>query len=191
MEIENLLAVRTKEDLRVWLCEKGRTERSCCVIVSKKPTPGILLYLDAVEQALCFGWIDGTTKKYSETEFAHRLSPRRPKSSWTELNKERARRLERLGLMTAEGRNVLPDLHPDSFRIDPLIEQRLKENAVVYEHFTKFPVLYRTVRIDTIQSYKKDAELFNKRLDKFIKFTRQNKMYGQWHDDGRLLEGLN
>lgn len=54
------------------------------------PTPDVLLYLDVVEEALCFGWIDGVKKKISETELAQRLS---------ELNKERVRRLEKLGLM--------------------------------------------------------------------------------------------
>ncbi|MFD2334598.1 YdeI family protein [Cohnella sp. GCM10020058] len=188
MEIKNLLAVNTIEALRAWLRDNGGTEKECWVVVGMKPASDALLYLDVVEQALCFGWIDSTKKKISETEVAQRLSPRSRKSAWTELNKARVRRLERLGLMTEAGRNVLPDLRPEAFKIDPVIEQRLQADATAYENFAKFPALYRTVRIDTIQSNKKDAELFNKRLDKFIQCTRQNKMYGQWHDDGRLLE---
>jgi len=58
-----------------------------------------------------------------ETELAQRLSPRSKNSSWTELNKERVRRLERLGLMRKEGREALPDMDPESFRIDAVIEQ--------------------------------------------------------------------
>ncbi|MFC3800868.1 YdeI family protein [Cohnella sp. GCM10012308] len=187
MEIKNLLAVNTVEALRSWLRDHGGTEKECWVVVGMKPASDTLLYLDAVEQALCFGWIDSTKKKISETEVAQRLSPRSKKSAWTELNKARVRRLERLGMMTEEGRRVLPDMRPDAFRVDPVIEQRLQADAAAYENFAKFPALYRTVRIDTIQSYKHDIELFDKRLDKFIQFTRQNKMYGQWHDDGRLL----
>ncbi|CAI6079410.1 hypothetical protein COHCIP112018_02764 [Cohnella sp. JJ-181] len=186
--MENLLSVRAKEDLRAWLCENSRTEKSCWVVVRMTPTPDTLLYLDAVEQALCFGWIDGTKKKIAETALAQRLSPRSQASSWTELNKARVRRLEKLGRMTEEGRRVLPDLRQDAFRIDPVIERRLMEDAKAYEHYSKFPDLYKTVRIDTIQSYKKDSERFNKRLDKFIAYTRLNKMYGQWNDNGRLLE---
>ena len=174
--------------MRIWLQENGKIERFCRVSVSMKPVSGRLLYLDAVEEALCFGWIDGVKKKVSATELAQRLSPRSKKSSWTELNKERVRRLEKLGLMRDEGRRVLPDMNPESFRIDKAIEQRLKEDKQIYENFMAFPELYRRIRIDTIQSYKNQPELFAGRLDKFLTNTRENKMYGQWNDNGRLLD---
>ena len=134
-----------------------------------------------------FGWIDGIKKKISETESAQRISPRRKKSNWTELNKERVRRLEKLGLMTEAGLKVLPDMCPESFIIDQVIETRLKEDDQVYQNFLSFPELYRRIRIDNIQSYKNDQELFNRRLTKFIENTRANKLYGQWNDNGRLL----
>ncbi|TVY03121.1 YdeI/OmpD-associated family protein [Cohnella terricola] len=188
MEINNLIPAKRREDLRFWLQENGKTEKSCWVVVCMTPTPDRLLYLDAVEVALCFGWIDGVKKKISETELAQRLSPRGKTSSWTELNKERARRLEKLGLMTDEGRRVLPDLDHHSFNIDEVIEQRMKEEEQVYNHFMAFPDLYKKVRIDTIQSVKNQPELFRNRLDKFITNTRENKMYGQWNDNGRLLD---
>lgn len=79
---------------------------------------------------------------------------------WTELNKERVRRLEKLGLMRDEGRRVLPDMDHNSFRIDEDIEQRLKEEKQVYDNFMAFPDLYKRVRIDTIQSNKNQPELF-------------------------------
>ncbi|MFB5762486.1 YdeI/OmpD-associated family protein [Paenibacillus medicaginis] len=188
MEIENLITVKSREDLRNWLQENGKTEKFCWVVVSMTPAPNTLLYLDAVEEALCFGWIDGVKKKISDTELAQRLSPRSPKSSWTELNKERVRRLEKLGFMSDEGRKVLPDMGHDSFKIDPIIEERLKEDRQVYENFLAFPALYQRIRIDTIQSIKNQPDLFESRLDKFITNTKENKMYGQWHDHGRLLD---
>ncbi|MBD2869155.1 YdeI/OmpD-associated family protein [Paenibacillus arenilitoris] len=188
MEIENLIPIKSREELRAWLEENGKTEKFCWVEVSMAPTPDTLLYLDAVEECLCFGWIDGIKKKIAETGPAQRLSPRSPISSWTELNKERVRRLEKLGFMRDEGRKALPDMDPDSFKIDKVIEQRLQEERQVYENFLAFPALYRRVRIDTIQSVKNDPELFKSRLDKFLTNTRENKMYGQWHDNGRLLD---
>ncbi|MEN1988056.1 MULTISPECIES: YdeI/OmpD-associated family protein [Paenibacillus] len=188
MEMDHIIPVKSREDLRIWLQNHCKTEKSCWVLVRMKPKSDTLLYLDAVEEALCFGWIDGVKKKISETELAQRLSPRSKKSSWTELNKERVRRLEKLGLMTDEGRKVLPEMDYDSFRIDPVIEHRLREEKQVYENFLSFPDLYKRVRIDTIQSNKKQPELFKSRLDKFISNTRENKMYGQWNDDGRLLD---
>ncbi|PUA38747.1 thymidylate synthase [Paenibacillus elgii] len=188
MEIENLITVKSRDDLRVWLQENCKTEKSCWVTVSITPNSDTLLYLDAVEESLCCGWIDGVKKKISETELAQRLSPRSKRSSWTELNKERVRRLEKLGFMRDEGRKVLPDMGRDSFKIDRVIEQRLKEEKQVYENFMAFPDLYKRVRIDTIQSNKNQPQLFRSRLDKFITNTRENKMYGQWHDHGRLLD---
>ncbi|CQR53315.1 YdeI/OmpD-associated family protein [Paenibacillus riograndensis] len=187
MEIENLIPVKSREDLRNWLQDNGKTEKCCWVLVSLTPIPDVLLYLDAVEEALCFGWVDGVKKKISETELAQRLSPRSKKSSWTELNKERVRRLEKLGFMRDEGRRVLPDMDHHSFTIDKDIEQRLKEEKQVYENFMAFPDLYQRVRIDTIQSYRNQPEVYKNRLDKFITNTRANKMYGQWNDYGRLL----
>jgi len=187
MDIENLIPAESREDLRAWLHENGKTEKSCWVLVSMTPTPNMLLYLDAVEEALCFGWIDGVKKKISETELAQRISPRSKKSSWTELNKERVRRLEKMGLMRDEGRRVLPDMDHHLFIIDEDIEQRLKKENQVYDNFMAFPDLYKRVRIDTIQSNKNQPELFRSRLDKFITNTRENKMYGQWNDNGRLL----
>ncbi|RED84202.1 YdeI/OmpD-associated family protein [Cohnella phaseoli] len=188
MEIENLVPVTSREELRDWLLNNGKAEKCCWILVSMTPTPGTLLYLDAVEEALCFGWIDGTKKKYSEKTMAQRLSPRSKKSSWTELNKERVRRLEQLGLMRDEGRRVLPDMDHRSFRIPEEIEQRLKEDKQVYDNFVAFPDLYKRIRIDTIQSVKSQPELYRSRLDKFIANTRENKVYGQWHDNGRLLD---
>ena len=188
MEITNLISAATPEQLRAWLQEHGRTDKFVWVEVTMTPKPGKLLYLDAVEQCLCFGWIDGTKKKTADDRVVQRLSPRSKKSSWTELNKARVRRLEKLGLMTDEGRKVLPNMDEAAFIIDPDIAHRLMDDSQVYANFMAFPPLYRTIRIDTIQSYKNDPELFNRRLEKFIANTRDNIMYGQWHDHGRLLD---
>lgn len=79
MEIENLIIVKSREDLRIWLQENGNIKKSCWVVVSMTPNPDTLLYLDAVEESLCFGWIDGVKKKIAETQMAQRLSPRSKK----------------------------------------------------------------------------------------------------------------
>lgn len=188
MDLKNLLSVKSREELRVWLQTNSKNEKYCWVCVSMLPTPHNILYLDAVEEALCFGWIDGVKKKISETQLVQRLSPRSKNSSWTELNKERVRRLELIGLMTEEGRKNLPDMETVLFKIDAVIEKRLMEDKLAYANFLKFPELYKRVRIDTIQSNKRWPELFERRLNKFIANTRENKIYGQWNDNGRLLD---
>ncbi|MGY3778761.1 YdeI/OmpD-associated family protein [Isobaculum melis] len=188
MELDVLFSIKNRTALREWFLENAGTEKYCWIIVSMKPEVDKVQYLDAVEEALCFGWIDGVKKKITETELAQRLSPRAKTSSWTELNKERVRRLEKLGLMTDAGRKVLPNMTESSFRIDEAIQKRLEEDRIVYENFLAFPPLYQRIRIDTIQSYKKQEELFERRLAKFIEQTKNQKMYGSWHDNGRLLD---
>lgn len=64
-------------------------------------------YIDAVEEALCFGWIDSTVKKLDNGITIQRLSPRKKGSIWSELNKERCRRMEKLGKMTQAGKKSI------------------------------------------------------------------------------------
>ncbi|ODJ58707.1 YdeI/OmpD-associated family protein [Brochothrix thermosphacta] len=178
----------TRKDLRNWLVANSKTETECWLVMSISIQTDTLLYLDIVEEALCFGWIDGVKKKLPDNRLIQRISPRSKRSNWTELNKARVRRLEALGLMTTAGRSVLPEMDPNLFEWDARIVEALQQDDVVYQNFITFPILYQTIRIDTIQSYKKDTELFNKRLEKLIKYTKANKMYGSWHDNGRLLD---
>ena len=108
MTIQNLLDVKSRKELRDWLLRNHDKESECWIVVKRgRPVDDeTFWYIDAVEEALCFGWIDSTTKKISDDATAQRLCPRRPRSNWSELNKERCRRMERLGLMTDAGRAV-------------------------------------------------------------------------------------
>ena len=128
MKIENLLNVQSRGELREWLMQNHQKENECWVVVKRgKPiNDETFWYIDAVEEALCFGWIDSTTKKLSKNITAQKLCPRRPRSNWSELNKERCRRMERLGLMTDAGRAVLPDMSETGFRIDNEILQQIQ-----------------------------------------------------------------
>lgn len=106
MEVTNLLTFTERRQLREWFEKNHLTEKVCWVACnrSKKTKPAALPYIDIVEEALCFGWIDSTVKKLPDGRLAQRLSPRRKGSHWTELNKERCRQLEAQGLMTEAGR---------------------------------------------------------------------------------------
>lgn len=108
MEITNLLEYSDRAQLRAWLEENHSGEKECWIVVSrsKTPPPGILLYIDVVEEALCFGWIDSTLKKLPDGRLAQRLSPRRKHSHWTRLNMDRCMDLENRGLMTYAGRRA-------------------------------------------------------------------------------------
>lgn len=109
MEITILLEFTQRQQLRDWLQENHASAKECWVVMSRAKNPvGVLPYLDVVEEALCFGWIDSTMKRLPDGRLAQRLSPRRKKSHWTELNKERCRRLIQEGKMTDTGLNVIP-----------------------------------------------------------------------------------
>lgn len=190
--VHNFVDAKSRAEFRQWLSAHHAAESECWVVVKRgKPTAdtSTFWYVDAVEEALCFGWIDSTCKRLSETVTAQRFSPRSAKGNWTELNKERCRRLERLGLMTDAGRAVLPDMSAESFVIRTPILERLQADEVLWEHFCQLPDLYKRVRIDTIQFYeKRDKAVYISRLERFIENTRQGVLYGEWHDNGRLLQ---
>lgn len=147
------------------------SEKECWVTVKKgRPSDSSLLYyLDAVEEALYFGWIDSTNKTRNGQSL-QRFSPRKKSSPWSELNIERCRRLEKLGLMTDAGRKILPKRDGiTDFVIDSDIKEAFIQNPVAWNNFQDFPKLYRCIRIDTIQRDKrKDIALFRKRLSWLI-----------------------
>lgn len=104
MEQKNILNITTREDFRKWLIQNHNTESECWMAAKRgKNSPtDCVWYLDAVEEVLCFGWIDTTHKKIDGVDM-QRFTPRAARSPWSELNKERCRRLEKLGLMTDAG----------------------------------------------------------------------------------------
>ena len=190
MEPKNILSITTRVEFRNWLLENHDKESECWLVVKKgkQPPSDQVWYLDAVEEALCFGWIDTTHKNIDGVD-SQRFTPRSAKSPWSELNKERVRRLEKLGLMTDAGRAVLPDMSDAGFVIDPEIHRAFQNDPVAWENFQSFPKLYQKVRIDTIQRDKqKDRAVFDRRLKKLIKQSQAGKMFGDWNDYGRLLD---
>jgi uncharacterized protein YdeI (YjbR/CyaY-like superfamily) len=109
MEIGETLYVTTRDDLRKWLEKNHNSKKEIWLIQYKKATKKPSMdYVEAVEEAICFGWIDGFEKSVDSERYATRFSPRRPKSNWTETNKERARRMIAEGKMTEAGLATLP-----------------------------------------------------------------------------------
>jgi uncharacterized protein YdeI (YjbR/CyaY-like superfamily) len=109
LEIGETLYATTGQDFRTWLEKNHKSKKEVWLIQYKKATkkPSID-YVQAVEEALCFGWIDNTQKSIDAESYATRFSPRRPKSNWTETNKQRVRRLIAEGKMTEAGLATLP-----------------------------------------------------------------------------------
>ena len=109
MEIGETIYVTTREEFREWLEKNHKIKKDIWLIQYKKFTqkPSIP-YVDAVEEAICFGWIDGFEKGMDGDRYATRFTRRRPKSNWTDTNKERAKRMIDEGKMTEAGRVMLP-----------------------------------------------------------------------------------
>ena len=187
--MENCLyKVKNRYEFRKWLKENGKTEKECWIKLKRgKPEdPDTFYYLDAVEEALCFGWIDSTWKTVGNKKL-QRFTPRK-NGPWSELNKERVRRLEKLGLMEDEGRKVLPPMGPRSFKFDEDIIKALKERRC-YTTFKNFPPLYQRIRAYNVSFYKtKDKAIYDKALKHLIEETEKGKMFGEWNDYGRLLK---
>lgn len=191
IDLRNVLhEIKNRHSFRGWLAQNHSKETECWVFVKRGTSKDktTLWYLDAIEEALCFGWIDSVVKNVPGIGLVQRISPRKKDSHWSELNKERCRRLEKLGLMTAAGRAVLPDMSEESFVIDPDVLEALQSEPLIWENFQKLPKLYQRVRIDYIQRTKRNEKTYELRLKNFIEKTRQNVMFGEWNDNGRLLD---
>ena len=187
--MENVLKIKTNKAFRNWLSKNHDKEKECYVLVKKgEPVDHkTFWYIDAVETALCFGWIDSTLRDIGGVKY-QRFGPRKKKSLWTEQNKERVRRLEKLGLMTDAGRKVLPDMRVNNYKLDKDVERALKK-AKALETFNSFPSLYKRVRLYNLAFYKKlNKDKFNNILSHFVKETAKGKMYGMWNDYGRLID---
>lgn len=100
----NQLYVKNRKDWRKWLKDNHNISKGIWLIYYKKHTrkPRIP-YDEAVEEALCFGWIDSTVKRIDDERFMQKFTPRNDKSNWSELNKKRALKLIRQKRMTNAG----------------------------------------------------------------------------------------
>lgn len=187
--IGNILNCKNRFEFREWLENNSKFSQECYLELKRgKPQDdGKFYYLDAIEEALCFGWIDSTVRNINGTKY-QRFSPRRKNGNWSELNKERLRRLIKLGLMTEEGFKVAPDLDVSKFKMDKKVETALKK-AGVREIFISFPPLYQRIRSYNISFYRNlNNDMYQKSLDHLIEETKKGKMYGEWNDYGRLLD---
>jgi uncharacterized protein YdeI (YjbR/CyaY-like superfamily) len=152
MEITETLYMTLREEWRDWLERNHKTEKEVwlvsCRNFSGKPR---LAYNDAAEEAICFGWIDGIEKKIDGMASAQRFTPRKLKSNWSELSKERARQMIERGLMTRAGFAKLGNALEAAFQIPDVILKALKADARTWRNFQEFTETYRRVRIGYIE----------------------------------------
>ena len=175
-----LLRLSDRKKWRAWLKKHHKSEDEIWLVYAKKHTgkPRIS-YNDAVEEALCFGWIDSIVKTVDEDHFAQRFSVRKNTSTWSQPNIERLRLLVAEDQIMPEVLEALPDLSGDDFEVPPDILEAIKGNDKAWNNFQAFSAPYIRIRISYIESGRSRPEEFNRRLENFIKKTEANKLIGQ------------
>ncbi len=191
MEVGKTLYVTNRKQWRSWLSKHHKTANDIWLIYYKKQSGKRRIpYNDAVEEALCYGWIDSLTKPRDEESWVQRFSPRKKKSVLSEMNKERVRRLIKDRKMTRFGlERIHHHIEKGSSKSSQSVElkqfilpkdilEMLKADAVVWKNFSKFSESYTHIRIGWIDGARKHPEIFTQRLRYFMKMTAQNKKYG-------------
>jgi uncharacterized protein YdeI (YjbR/CyaY-like superfamily) len=179
MQITKTLYVIERDEWRAWLAKHHDTEKDIWLIYYKKQSgePRIP-YNDAVEEALCFGWIDSIVKGIDENKYAQRFSPRKKGSNWSEMNRVRMRRLIEQGTMTPAGLSKFEGDAGDSFEIPSDIIEALKQDKKTWTTFEGFPESYKRIRIGFIEMARSRPDIFQQRLRYFLKLTSQGKRFG-------------
>ena len=184
MKLGKTLYVTNRKQWRSWLAKNHDKEKEIWLIYYRKSSGKKRIpYNDAVEEALCYGWIDSIQKGIDKEKFAQRFSPRKPNSVLSQMNKERIHRLIKQEKMTANGLNAIGHVFDDSSKnskciIKADILKLLKEDQKTWENFQNFPESYKRIRIEWVEGARTRPELFNKRLKYFLKMTAKNKKYG-------------
>jgi uncharacterized protein YdeI (YjbR/CyaY-like superfamily) len=179
MDITETLYVKTAAQWRKWLKKHHRSKREIWLVYYRKETgrPRIP-YNDAVEQALCFGWIDSIVKSLDAERTVQRFSPRKPGAKYSQANKERLRSLVKQGKVIKEVKDKLGSILDEKFVIPDDILKALKKDGMVWKNFQGFSRAYQRIRIAYIDGARKRPAEFQKRLRNFIKVTGQNKQIG-------------
>jgi len=186
MQLGKTLYVTNRNDWHLWLRKNYNKEKKIWLIYYRKSSgKQRISYNDAVDEALCYGWIDSTIKGIDKEKFAQRFTARRKGSKLSEMNRERVRRLIKQKRMTSEGLKAISHVFNHSedkktkFAIAGDILFSLKKNNIVWKNFQNFSDGYKKVRIGYLESRRKHGKAaFNKSLNYLIKKTVKNKKFG-------------
>lgn len=169
MDITETLYVSTREEWRAWLKAHHETKSEIWFVFYRKATgqPSVS-YNDAVEEALCFGWIDGIRKKVDEDRYANRFTPRRPGSGYSQTNKERLARLAADGKVLPELDAVVKANRPEAFKIPEDIQAALKKREGAWAFFKGTSPSYQRIRAAYVDHARDRPEEFEKRLNNLV-----------------------
>lgn len=174
-----------RKEWRRWLEAHHETSSGVWLVCFKKNSNkrGVL-YDEAVEEALCFGWIDSKANALDEESYIQLFSPRRPKSPWSKLNKLRVNKLVEQSLMTQGGIDVIEASKKDGswytydtieeLRIPSDLEKVLSANQVANTHFKSLSKSSKKQILWWIQSAKR-KETRQKRIDQVVELAKERK----------------
>jgi len=180
---------KNRDEWRAWLEKNHSTEQEIWLIhYKKKSDKKSVNHFDAVEEALCFGWIDSKLKRIDEERFILRYTPRKGKSVWSKINRDAAEKMIMLGKMTGAGlkkinlakKQGLWDSAYTNLKKDRLpsdLKKALLENKEAWNNFRNFANSYRNTYIGWVKSAKTD-ETRKKRIREVVKRSITNKKPG-------------
>jgi len=189
MEITETLYVTNRIDWRDWLQSNHQLKKEIWLVYYKKHT-GIerIPYDDAVEEALCFGWIDSIVKRVDDETYVQKFSPRKPRSIWSALNKERVGKMIKSGLMTKAGLEKIKEAKKsgkwdETYTSKKVVETpsdltiALSKNKVASTNFLNFADSYKNMYINWVNSAKKE-ETRQRRIMEVVNRASKNKKPG-------------
>ncbi len=164
---------------RKWLEANFKKESEIWLIYPSKESGRVRIpYNDAVEEALCFGWIDSNVKRLDDYSSAQRFSPRNPDSLYSQANKERLKWLIKEGKVHSLMQESIQRAIREEFVFPPDILRAIKRNVKAWEHYQNFSPAYQRIRIAYIEGARNRPDEFKRRLNSFIKKSEQNKQIG-------------
>lgn len=172
--------LKNRTQWRLWLEKHSSSKKEVWLLYYKRASGKERVeYADAVEEALCFGWIDGKIKRIDENCFAQRFSPRKPGSRWSQLNVTRAKKMIAAGKMREAGMSVFDPAtvvakEPLPTMLPAELERKFRAADQAWQKFTAFPPSYQRMTIGWVASAKK-PETQAKRLQQLMEFSAKNK----------------
>lgn len=175
----NRLYVTDRAAWRQWLEENYATADDVWLVYPRQHT-GLprISYNDAVEEALCFGWIDSITKGIDADRYSQRFTPRNPRSTYSQTNKERLRRLIAQDKVIPEVLCTLGPVLDEPFAFPEDIAAALRANEQAWTNFQHYSPAYQRIRIAYVDTARKRPQEFEKRLHHLIEMTEQDKQFG-------------
>lgn len=179
MEIGNAIHFSTREEWRAWLAANRDSEPEVWLVSYRKETgvPSVA-YNDAVEEALCHGWIDSTRKGMDDKRYAQRFTPRRTGSGFSQTNRERLARLLAAGLVHPAVARELEDISAEAFEIPEDIRDALEGAEGAWEFFANTAPAYQRIRAAYVDHARNRPDEFNKRLRHLVERSAKKEQFG-------------